>query len=370
MVDYNMQRYQRQILLPGIGEKGQELLHAAKLLVIGAGGLSCPALQYLVAAGVGTIGLVDGDTVELSNLHRQILFTADDIGQNKAIIAQQKLQLQNPDCNIIAYSVFLQTSNAWDIIEQYDFILDGSDNFSTRYLVNDVCVLQKKALIYGAIYRFEGQLAVFNYLDNNGALSAQYRDLFIDPPANMPNCSEAGVMGVLPGIIGTMQANEAIKLITGTGKPLINKIFTYNSQNNQTFEMELQATKEALYAVPASRKLLENNNYNFDCDFSIQPVVLEINTAEFKSLAKQKNISIVDVREIGEKPAITEFEHIQLPLSIINQADDFNLPDTDIIFVCQSGIRSKKAAALVSNKISGKQKIYTLKGGINALHLQ
>lgn len=335
--------------------------------MIGAGGLSCPALQYLVAAGVGNIGIVDGDSVELTNLHRQILFTANDIGQNKAIIAQQKLQQQNPDCNIIAYQVFLQTTNAWDIIAQYDLVLDGSDNFSTRYLVNDICVLQRKPLIYGAIYRFEGQVAVFSYVDKNGALSAQYRDLFIEPPASMPNCSQAGVMGVLPGIIGTMQANEAIKLITGTGQPLVNKIFTYNSLNNQTFEMELQATKAAFDAVPAGRELLEKSNYSFDCDFSTQPVVLEINVDEFLSLLEQENLSVIDVRETGEQPAITKFKHIQLPLSTISQTNDFTLPTTDIIFVCQSGIRSKKAAILLSNKINGKRKIYSLTGGINAL---
>lgn len=335
--------------------------------MVGAGGLSCPALQYLVAAGVGTIGIADGDTVEPTNLHRQILFTPDDIGQNKAIVAQQKLQDQNPGCNIVPYPFFLQSTNAWDVVAQYDWVLDGSDNFSTRYLVNDICVLQKKTLIYGAIYRFEGQVAVFNHLDKNGTPSAQYRDLFIEPPASMPNCSQAGVMGVLPGIIGTMQANEAIKLITGTGKPLTNKILTYNSLDNQVFEMGFTATQAAFDAVPANRELLEKHDYSFDCDFSTGPVVLEINADEFSTLIKKKNISVFDVRETGEQPAITGFEHILLPLSTISQAKDFDLPDTDMVFICQSGIRSKKAATILAGKTKAGQKIYSLKGGINAL---
>jgi molybdopterin/thiamine biosynthesis adenylyltransferase/rhodanese-related sulfurtransferase len=362
-----LQRYQRQIILPGIGEKGQALLYAAKVLVIGAGGLSCPALQYLVAAGVGNIGIADGDNVELSNLHRQILFNADDIGQNKAVAAQQKLQRQNPDCNITAYPFFLQVHNAWSIIEQYDLVLDGSDNFSTRYLVNDICVLQKKTLIYGAIYRFEGQVAVFSRIDTNGVLSAQFRDLFTEPPTGMPSCSEAGVMGVLPGIIGTMQASEAIKLITGIGKPLINKLFTFNSLNNQTFEIELEPTKAAFSAVPANRYLLENSNYSFDCHFITTSSIKEITVAEFTLLTKEKNISIIDVRELGEEPDITEFEPIQLPLSIITENHHFKLPETDIVFICQSGIRSIKAAKILAKQITSTQKIYSLKGGINSM---
>src|SRR5215218_2060749 len=171
-------RYQRQILLPGIGSTGQQLLHDARVLVIGAGGLGCPALQYLVAAGVGNIGIIDGDVVSITNLNRQILYTPNDIGQSKVIIAAEKLRLLNADCTIETYNFFFDSSSSIDVIEPYDIVLDGSDNFATRYLVNDVCVLFKKPLVYGAVYRFEGQVALFNYLQDDGNYSAQYRDLF------------------------------------------------------------------------------------------------------------------------------------------------------------------------------------------------
>jgi molybdopterin/thiamine biosynthesis adenylyltransferase len=203
-------RYNRQMMLPEIGDSGQEKLKKATVLVIGAGGLGCPILQYIVTAGVGTIGIVDFDTIELHNLHRQILYTEEHIGQSKAITAKLVLETLNPLIQIIALEEKLTVENAEKIIQSFDIIVDGSDNFETRYLVNDTCVTLGKSLIYGSILKFEGQMAVFNH---NG--SKNLRDLFPEPPnpKDVPNCNLNGVLGTLPGIIGTMMAHETLKLI-------------------------------------------------------------------------------------------------------------------------------------------------------------
>ena len=230
----NYNRYQRQIQLKEIGQLGQEKITHAKVLMIGAGGLGCPALQYLAAAGVGTIGIVDFDVIEMSNLQRQILYTVDDIGQSKAITAAKKLSLLNPEIIIDVYNVQITNNNALEILENYDIIIDGSDNFATRYLINDACVLLDKPLIYGAVLRFEGQIGVFNLADETTNSKTNYRDLFPKPPDldSSISCNDVGVLGVIPGIIGTMQATEALKIITGIGKSLTNKIISYNALEN------------------------------------------------------------------------------------------------------------------------------------------
>jgi adenylyltransferase/sulfurtransferase len=358
--DNKMQQYQRQIILPGIGESGQQKLLEKSVLVIGAGGLGCPALQYLVAAGVGTIGIVDGDTIDLSNLHRQILYGMDDIGKLKAITASVKLQQINPSCNIKTFECYLDKSNAFEIIGGFDIILDGSDNFSTRYLVNDACVLLKKPLVYGAIYRFEGQVAVFNVLLEDESYSCQYRDLFPQPPANIQNCAEAGVLGVLPGIIGCMQATEVIKLVTGIGRPLINSLLSYNALTNDSYVIALDRTEEGSNALPANKAAFMEMNYDIDCSFN--NAIQEITIDEFDELRNKEEWILVDVRELNESPLINEFEHIKLPMS------NFKAEDIDavkIILFCQSGSRSKVAAEKILNKYPYK-KVYSLKGGINS----
>ncbi|MBF4473672.1 HesA/MoeB/ThiF family protein [Flavobacterium sp. HJJ] len=203
-------RYNRQVMLPEIGDSGQEKLKNAKVLVIGAGGLGCPILQYIATAGVGTIGIVDFDKIEIHNLHRQILYTEDQVGFSKAITAKATIEKLNPLISVLAFEEKLTINNASKIIDGFDFVVDGSDNFTTRYLVNDTCVTLKKPLIYGSILGFEGQLAVFNH---NG--TKNLRDLFPEPPnpKDVPNCSLNGVLGTLPGIIGTMMAHETLKLI-------------------------------------------------------------------------------------------------------------------------------------------------------------
>lgn len=203
-------RYSRQLMLPEVGMKGQEKFKNSKVLVIGAGGLGCPVLQYLCAAGIGTIGIVDFDTIELHNLHRQILYTAEDIGKSKVQMAVEKLSQQNPHIVLQAHPVLLNEENATAIIQQYDLVMDGSDNFETRYLVNDTCVALNKSLIYGSIFKFEGQTAVFNYKG-----SKQLRDLYPEAPhpEDVPNCSETGVIGVVPGLIGTLMCSMALDII-------------------------------------------------------------------------------------------------------------------------------------------------------------
>ena len=205
-----IQRYSRQYMLEEIGVEGQIKIKQAKILVVGAGGLGCPVLQYLGAAGVGTIGIIDFDKVEIHNLHRQILFTADDIGKPKAPTAAQKINAANPNVSCIVFNELLQESNAANIISQFDIVVDGSDNFLTRYLVNDVCVQLNKPLVYGSILKFEGQLAVFNYKG-----SKNLRDIYPEPPnpEDVSSCSEIGVMGFVTGIIGTMLCDHAVKII-------------------------------------------------------------------------------------------------------------------------------------------------------------
>jgi len=218
-------RYNRQMMLPEIGETGQEKLKTAKVLVIGAGGLGCPILQYLTTAGIGTIGIIDFDQIELHNLHRQILYTEDQVGQAKVTTAESILKTLNPLVNIIAFEEKLTAENAEHIIANFDVIVDGCDNFATRYLVNDTCVKLRKSLIYGSILKFEGQIAVFNHKN-----SKNLRDLFPEPPnpEDVPNCSLNGVMGTLPGIIGTMMAHETLKLIMDL-PTLENELIIFNT---------------------------------------------------------------------------------------------------------------------------------------------
>ncbi len=294
----NLERYTRQTMLPGMGIEGQQKLFQAKVLVVGAGGLGCPVLQYLAAAGVGTIGIADDDVVSLSNLHRQILYGTADIGRSKAIIAARQLALSNPDVNINQIDERITNLNAWQLFSDYDIIIDGSDNFSTRYLVNDACVLLGKPLVYGSVYRFEGQVGVFNV---NG--SANYRDVFPQPPAEgeVPDCNDAGVLGVLPGVIGTLMATEAIKLITGIGSVLVNSLLTYHSLYNTFYTIEIEPGT-AKTQLPRTREELEMTNYALTCFSKIE--VATIDYQRFDQLLSAQAATFVDVRETGELPAI------------------------------------------------------------------
>jgi adenylyltransferase/sulfurtransferase len=353
-------RYQRQMLLRELGPGGQDKLLSAKVLVVGAGGLGCPALQYLAAAGIGTLGIVDDDTVSISNLHRQVLYGSDDVGLPKADLAAASLSRLNPGIDIIPFRFRLTVENAFDLFRRFDIILDGTDNFATRYLVNDACVLLQKPLIYGAISQFEGQVSVFANKNQN---DANYRDLFPDPPNEdeVLNCAEAGVLGVLPGIIGTMQANEAIKLITGMGISLANRLLTFNALDNSFYELQVSAGQNSKALIPADEIAFRQMNYQWLC--STQPCTFEIDEDEFDVLREQTDAIVVDVRELHESPAVEEFEHRRIPMAQLPSAAAELNTETIILF-CQSGKRSKQAVEILTGLLGRSKKIYSLKGGI------
>lgn len=356
------ERYDRQIALKELGEAGQQKLQQARVLVIGAGGLGCPALQYLTGAGVGTIGIADHDRIALSNLHRQVLYSTDDIGLSKALRAGEILGQLNPEIDIIVFNERLTTENTLSIMSEFDIILDGTDNFASRYMVNDACVILNKILVYGAISRYEGQVAVFNCAGKDENIPVNYRDLFPQPPEDgeILNCEEAGVLGVLPGIIGTMMANETIKLITGIGAPLINQLLTYNSLNNQIYEMELQARPGTRSLIPADDAKFKRSDYDWLCAISSQ---FELENEEFDMMLNDKDITIIDIREQGEIPLISEFEYTSIPLSRFRDNISYIKADKVVIF-CQSGKRSLTAAKALADHYGSSKKIYSLKGGI------
>ncbi|MEP6748260.1 MAG: HesA/MoeB/ThiF family protein [Bacteroidota bacterium] len=357
------ERYSRQVLLKEFGEAGQQKLLQAKVLMIGAGGLGCAALPYLAAAGIGNIGIIDDDVVSLHNLHRQVLFSVHDIGLSKAERAAAVLQKLNPDIIIEAFNERLAVANALALLKKYDVIIDGTDNFSSRYMINDACVLLNKPLVYGAVSKFEGQLAVFNFSINEGAASVNYRDLFPQPPApgEIPNCAESGVLGVLPGIIGSMQANETIKLLSGIGSPLVNRLLIYNALNNQVFELELAAQTGTRNLIPAGAEAFEQTDYDWLC--SVANNSFEISADKFNELRIENKPLIIDVRDDGEMPVVNEFDHIRIPLGSIPDKLPGTGNDTIIVF-CQSGKRSLQAANLLSEKFGAAKKIFSLAGGI------
>ncbi|APY12627.1 dinucleotide-utilizing protein [Seonamhaeicola sp. S2-3] len=334
-----MNRYNRHIILSEIGPKGQEKLNKAKVLVIGAGGLGCPILQYLTAAGIGKLGIIDFDVVEISNLQRQVLFGKSSLGKNKALAAKHQLENLNDEIKITAYPETLNYKNALELFNLYDIIVDGSDNFETRYLVNDACIITNKPLVFGAIYKFEGQVSVFNY--NNGP---SYRCLFPTRPKKdtIPNCSEIGVLGVLPGIIGSMQANEVIKIILGIGEVLSGKLLCYHSLSNQISTLKINKNKKLINEILESASNFKNRTLKIDCNSNIETSIREI--------INKKNIQIIDVREPDEQPKIEGLNIKNMPLSTLQfNLNYFQNNKTKYLF-CQSGIRSKKAVEYLKSQ--------------------
>ena len=354
------ERYQRQIILPEFGEEGQQKLLNAKVLVIGAGGLGCPVLQYLTAAGVGTIGIVDNDVVSLNNLHRQVLYSVNDIGLSKAERAAHILQQLNPDIKIVAFNERLENNNTLTLFDEFDIVIDGTDNFSTRYMINDACVLLNKPLVYGAISQFEGQVSVFR---NAKPSDVNYRDIFPDPPkeGEVLNCAEAGVLGILPGIIGTMMASETIKLVTGIGEPLIDQLLTYNALNNQVYVLNLSAQENTRSLIPKNETEFLRTDYVWLCSTPVNEA--EIDTVTFNNMIANGNVDVIDVRELHEIPAVNEFEHIRIPLAQL--ADNSSLVKSEtVIAFCQSGKRSLQAAKILNGIFGKDKKVYSLRGGI------
>jgi molybdopterin/thiamine biosynthesis adenylyltransferase/rhodanese-related sulfurtransferase len=361
-------RYSRHLNLPNFGIEGQLKLKEASVLVVGTGGLGAPLLSYLTAAGVGTIGVVDFDIVDESNLQRQILFNKEDIGLSKTTQAIRKLKLQNEHIHFVEHKVALNATNAMEIISEYDIIADGTDNFPTRYLVNDACVLLNKPLIYGSIYRFEGQVSVFNGMTQSG-IGPNYRDLYPvpPPPGQVPSCAEGGVLGVLPGIIGSIQALEVIKIILNEGTPLIGKLFLFDALSFQTRLLNVRRDPENPLngKNPTITALIDYDQF---CGILKHESTDEISANDLNLIIKQKlHITLIDVREPYEYEAGNIGGHL-VPLGMLDSAIDQFEKQTQIITICKSGIRSEKAAQLL--KSHGYNNVKTLKGGLKSWKLQ
>ncbi len=355
--------YSRQICLSEIGVEGQLKLKNSRVLVIGAGGLGCPVLQYLSAAGVGTIGIVDFDTVDKSNLQRQILFSYSSQGKNKATEAKKRLLENNPFVSIQTYTAGIHANNAIELLENYDIVVDCSDNYDTRYLINDACVLLDKPLVYAAIYKFEGQVSVFNF--NNGPT---YRCLYPKAPksASIANCASTGVIGVLPGIIGTLQANEVLKMILEIGTTLSGKLLQYNALSNDFHTFALAKSEEDLYSELLQSKTLNSADYNTPSCSQNDGVVQEISQEEFDSICLD-DIQLIDVRELDEKPRLLNLNALQIPLGEIEmRVNEIDREKRTVVF-CQSGIRSKKAIELLQTKYEFGE-LLNLKNGVGALY--
>jgi sulfur-carrier protein adenylyltransferase/sulfurtransferase len=324
------ERYGRHIILEGFGEEAQLKLQASKVLVVGAGGLGCPALLYLTAAGVGTIGIIDDDVVSGSNLQRQVLFSSEDVGEAKVFAAEKKLKEQNPFITIESYYGRLTKENALSIIGGYDLVLDGSDNFATKYLVNDACVILNKPLVFGAVHKFMAQVSVFNYKDG-----PTYRCLFSEPPeeGEMPACGEAGVLGVLPGIAGTRQAAEVIKIITGIGEPLSGKLLSFDLLTNETFALEFDAHEE-------NKEIRELGNYAISCRND------SLSFEKLEQIRKEQEIQLIDVREKKEYDE-KNLDGINIPITELEKRITELDPDLLTVVHCKSGTRSKKAIELI-----------------------
>lgn len=362
----NSERYDRQIKLQGFGIEAQDKLASAKVLVIGAGGLGCPVLQYLTAAGVGNIGIVDDDRISLSNLHRQILYTSDDVGKLKTEAALERLNAMNPEVQFRIVSERINPQNAVNIVSEYDIIIDCTDNFATRYLLDDVCRILEKTLIFGAIYHYEGQVAVFNVRNKEG-FTTHYRNLFPEPPTpgEVPDCNEAGVLGVLPGVIGTLQATEAIKLMTGIGEPLINQLMTIDILSYQTAVFEIPSLNLTDKNIPYSIEEFENMNYQLHCGIEFAGIK-NISPSGFKEAIKIPDTVVIDVRESEEQPKL-DVPYISIPLSQLKE-NVSQINNRNVIVVCQSGKRSLSGVKILQEILGREYSISHLEGGINHLN--
>lgn len=357
-------QYDRHLSLEGFGEKNQLKLKNSSVLVVGAGGLGCPVLQYLTAAGVGSIGIIDHDQVDSSNLQRQILFDHNDIGKPKSEVAATKLSRLNPFIHISPFVEKLTKYNAEKIFSNFDLIIDGTDNFGSRYLINDACVLFGKVLIHGSIHQFEGMVSVFNFQDG-----PTYRCLFPEQPdANsIPSCAEAGVLGVLPGIIGCWQATEAIKVLTGLGNPLSGKVLIYNAleQNIRTLE---------LHALPKSKVISKLPETSYSCSSESllkrkEKPIEEISEEYLKSLLDDgEDILLLDVREDWERIQYSIRPSLHQPLvslisdSIVSPIDELNTQKKIVVY-CKAGIRSRVACEALQS--IGYKNLLNLSGGID-----
>lgn len=361
-----LQRYGRQFVLPGLGVEGQKKLKAASVLIVGAGGLGSPAAMYLAATGVGTIGLVDFDEVNLTNLHRQLLYTSSDIGKSKVTVAEQRLRAINPNVSVVPHLEQLTSKNALTILAPYDVIIDGSDNLPTRYLVNDACVMLGKPNVYGAIYQFEGQASVFD-----ARKGPCYRCLFPDPPPPdlVPSCAEAGVLGMLPAIIGNIQAVEAVKLIVGFGQSLVGRLVMFDASTMDFRELKIKKLGSCPVCGehPSIHALIDYEEF---C--GVKPVPQEgqnhqsnkISVRELKQrLDNGDKLTLLDVREPFEYD-IVHLEAKLIPLRTLpGKLSELN-PRDEIVVYCHTGVRSRSAVEFLES--NGFSNVRNLTGGIEA----
>ena len=355
-----LERYSRHLIIPEFNIEGQRKLKSARVLVVGTGGLGSPLLLYLTAAGVGTIGILDFDVVDDSNLQRQVLFSVDDVGNPKVEAAKKRLVGLNPHVNFIVHNIMLTSDNALDIIKDYDLVADGTDNFPTRYLVNDACVILGKPNVYASIFRFEGQVSVFNYKGG-----PHYRDLFPSPPPPglVPSCAEGGVIGVLPGIIGSLQANEVLKILSGIGDTLSGRLFLFDALTFETRTLKVHKNPE----TPEIKELIDYDQF---CGLNLngkanKEDVKEITVEELKALQDSKEeYQLIDVREAYEYD-ICNLEGELIPLGAILDSVEKIASNKKVIVHCRSGARSATAITQLERKYNFDN-LYNLKGGILA----
>ena len=339
-----MDRYKRQINLPQVGNDGQQKLRNAKVLVIGAGGLGNAILPYLNAAGIGHIGIIDGDRVEESNLQRQVLFSENAVGELKTEIVASHLRSLNSESDINIYKEFIDAKNAVTIIENYDIVVDATDSVSVRYLINDACVLTNKPFVYGSVYRFEGQVSVFNY--KNGPT---YRCLFKKKHTNVINCEEAGVLGTTVGLIGMFQANEVMKMILETGDILSGKLLLYNTLNNKQDIINFKRDDSIVVDLAF---------YNSE---HLSDQIIHINAQE----AVKNESQLIDVREHGELPEFDSEKILKMPLSQLESNLNMLSIDRSYAIFCQHGIRSLTATSLL--KQYGFKNVKNIKDGASII---
>ncbi len=364
----DLSRYSRHLILPEVGMDGQRRLKAARVLCVGTGGLGSPLALYLAAAGIGTLGLVDFDVVDASNLQRQIIHSTKDIGRKKLDSAEEKLVALNPALNVVKHDTMLSSANALDIIKDYDIVADGTDNFPTRYLVNDACVLLGKPNVYGSIFRFEGQASVF--ATEKGPC---YRCLYPEPPPPglVPSCAEGGVLGILPGLVGVIQATEAIKLILGKGESLIGRLLLVDALNMRFRELKLRKNPECSVcgANPTVTKLIDYQQFCGIMPESKQEKALkngipQISVKDLKSrIDAGEDVFILDVREPYEYQ-IANIGGKLIPQNDVPQRLAEIDRDREIVVQCRSGQRSQRIAEFLQQ--SGYQKVTNLAGGILA----
>ncbi|MBK7574656.1 MAG: molybdopterin-synthase adenylyltransferase MoeB [Elusimicrobia bacterium] len=362
-------RYSRHLIMPEVGVEGQEKLVAAKVLLIGAGGLGSPNALYLAAAGVGTLGIVDFDTVDHTNLHRQVIHGTGDVGKLKVESARETIHDLNPNVVVKPYTVPLTRETALDIMKNYDVIIDGTDNFQTRYLTNDACVFLKKPNVYASIFRFDGQATVFQ---PGNPESPCYRCLYPEPPppGEVPSCAEGGVLGILPGLVGLIQATEAIKLILGRGRSLVGRLLLFNALEMTFDELKIRRNPRCPVCgdAPTIKELIDYDQF---CgvgranDKSPEATMSDITVKELKArLDRKDKFTLVDVREPNEFEIARIPGARLLPLSELqNRAHELDTAD-DIVVHCKSGVRSLKAIAAL--KQMGFKKLTNVKGGILA----